>query len=157
MSEGAIGQRLKVLIFSLGMNVRSFCKAIDVSETTVRNYFNRGSSPSAEFLTKLNNTYGVVNLGWLLTGNGSIFLPDDITPNQSTNITNKKNKGPVQNNTGEHASITNNVKLDDCQRDLEASRKEVAGYQREIELLKGQLEDKNEIITLLRGGYNRPN
>jgi hypothetical protein len=47
--------------------------------------------------------------------------------------------------------------LEDCQRDLEASRKDAAAYQREIALLQGQLKDKEEIITLLRGSYNRPN
>lgn len=50
------------------------------------------------------------------------------------------------------------------QRELETMRRDAASYQREIELLKGQFDSKDtviaskeEIISLLRGGYNRPN
>jgi hypothetical protein len=49
------------------------------------------------------------------------------------------------------------ISLEACQRELKVMRHDAATYQREMELLKGQFKDKNKIITLLRGGYNRSN
>jgi transcriptional regulator with XRE-family HTH domain len=152
MSEGAIGQRLKVLIGDLGLDVRGFCKVMDVSETTVRNYFNRGSNPNAEFLTKLSNSFEQINLGWLLSGRGEVFLPGSVPA--TSNTANINNNSGIGINTG---TATQHITLEACQRELEAVKRDAASYQREIRLLEGQLKDKEEIITLLRGGYNRPN
>lgn len=155
MSQKTIGQRLRILIKSLDLDVKGFCQRIDVSETSIRNYFSRWNNPNAGFLTKLTITFEYVNLHWLLTGNGEPFLTD-MAYNQSTTINAKKNSGNIQNNTG-NAQVTNNIELAECRRDLDATRRDAAAYQREIALLQGQLKDKEEIITLLRGGYNRPN
>ena len=155
MSNSAISQRLKLLIEKLDMDTRTFSQALGVSEGTTRNYFNRGSKPNSDYLEKLHVSFEAVNLHWLLTGIGEPFLTNEST-DQSTTTNTKKNSGNIQNNTG-NAQVTNNIKLEECQRDLEATRKDAAAYQREIALLQGQLKDKEEIITLLRGGYNRPN
>jgi hypothetical protein len=48
----------------------------------------------------------------------------------------QKNSGNIQNNIG-NAQVTNNIKLEECQRDLESSRKNAIAYQREIALLQG--------------------
>jgi hypothetical protein len=90
-----------------------------------------------------------------MAGHSSETPPPHPTP--PVNINNRKNKAPAQNNTGSHATITNNVQLDNCQRDLAASKKEAAACQREIALLQGQLKDKQDIITLLCASYTRPN
>ena len=155
MSEGLIGQRLKFLIGQLGLDIRGFSQSLNISETTVRNYFNRGSNPNADFLTKLTNAFESVNLSWLLSGNGEPFLPGTTT----TNTAHIKNNSGIGINNG-----TATITLEACQRELESVRKDAASYQREIELLKGQLEtkdnliaSKDEILSLLRGGYNKPN
>ena len=144
------------------MSARAFSRAIGVADNNTQNYIaDKPALPKADFLEKVIHHFQSINPGWLLTGVGEPFVGDE--PNSPVAITNKKNKGSVQNNTGDHNTI-NNVKLEDCQRDLEASKKEAAAYQREIELLKGQLEakdhliaSKDELLNFLRSGFNRHN
>jgi hypothetical protein len=154
--EKPINQRIKFLLESLSLSARDFSRAIGVPDNNTQNYLEpRFAQPKADYLEKVMLHFGSINPIWLLTGNGEPFTGE--APTAPVNINNRKNKGPVQNNTGSHATITNNVNLEACQRDLEASKKEAAAYQREIALLQGQLKDKEEIITLLRATYNRPN
>lgn len=155
MAQETIGQRLKFLMDSLDLKVRTFANALDVSETNIRNYTTRDSKPSADILERIVRQYPQVNTHWLVTGEGEPLLSREGTSDQSTTTNTKKNSGNIQNNTG-NAQVTN-IKLEECQRDLEATRKDAAAYQREIALLQGQLKDKEEIITLLRASYNRPN
>lgn len=156
MAQTTVNERLKFLIESLGVSARKFSELVGESYSNMNNYVSeRQSMPPASLLEKILIHFESINPKWLLTGQGEPFTGEAPTP--PVNINNRKNKGPVQNNTGSHATITNNVKLEDCQRDLEASKKEAAAYQREIALLEGQLKDKEEIITLLRATYNRPN
>jgi transcriptional regulator with XRE-family HTH domain len=42
---------------ALGLKVRSFAQTLGVSETTVRNYTERGSEPSAELLENIINHF----------------------------------------------------------------------------------------------------
>jgi len=155
MSQETINERIKFLIEKLGMSARGFSMAIGSSDTNTRNYLDRGSKPGADYLERILRRFEAINGTWLLTGRGEPFLTN--TPSdQSTTINAEENSGNIQNNTG-NAQVTNNIELAECKRDLEASRKDAAAYQREIALLQGQLKDKEEIITLLRGGYNRPN
>ena len=156
MEQPSVNQRVKFLIEHMGLSARAFSEAIDESPTNTHNYIGkRNSMPGADYIEKILNRFDNVNPIWLITGRGEPFTGE--TPTAPVNINNRKNKAPVQNNTGSHATITNNVQLDNCQRDLEATKKEAAAYQREIALLQGQLKDKEEIITLLRASYNRPN
>jgi len=159
MSQETIGQRLRILINQLNLDVKGFCQRIDVSETTIRNYFSRGNNPNAEFLTKLTNTFDYVNLHWLLTGKGEPFLLDNAST--TTNTAQIKNNSGIAINNG---VATQNINLEDCKRELESMRRDAASYQREIELLTGQLQGKDaliaakdETITLLRASYTRPN
>jgi transcriptional regulator with XRE-family HTH domain len=160
MSELPMAERLKFLIPQLGLKVGTFARAMNVSDTNVRNYLDRGSKPSSEFLERLVQTFDTINPAWLLTGKGEPFLPGT-EPTQ--NISSPKNKGSI-NSTGGGTNTINNISLDDCKRELEAVRRDAASYQREIELLKGQLDSKDaliaakeEMLVLLRSQFNRPN
>lgn len=155
MAENTVNQRLKFLMDALGMKAGAFSRALGISETNIRNYTDRTSKPGFEALEKIALTFKQVNLAWLVTGEGEPLLTDT-TSDQSTTTNAKKNSGNIQNNAG-NAQVTNNIKLEECQRDLEAIRKDAAAYQREIALLQGQLKDKEEIITLLRASFTRPN
>lgn len=146
MTEVTINERLKFLIERYGLSVRAFSTAIGATDTNTRNYIDRGSKPNAEYLGKLLKRFSDINPTWLLLGEGEPFLAGG-TPT-TTNTTHINNNSGIGINTG-------TVTLEACQRELEAMKRDAVSYQREIELLKGQLEDKNEIITLLRG-YNRP-
>ncbi|MGI4865849.1 MAG: hypothetical protein ACRYFZ_18135 [Janthinobacterium lividum] len=82
--------------------------------------------------------------------------------------TQKKTKGSTVIGTNHGDVITN---IEECRKErdtykneLEMVRRDAASYQREIELLKGQLEtkdnliaSKDELLNFLRGGFNRPN
>jgi hypothetical protein len=74
----------------------------------------------------------------------------------SIEIDAKKSKGNIQGTSGSTNTV-NNLNIDDCQRELEASKKEIASLRRELELQAALLASKEETITLLRASYNRPN
>ena len=162
--QDTIGQRIKFLLDHFDLSARKFGREIGVAENNTQNYLPPSNrEPGARYLELVLVRFESINPAWLLTGKGEPFLGED--PRPPLNIANKKNKGPIQNSTGSHATntITTNVQLDNCQRDLEASRRESASYQREIELLKGQLSTKDaliaskeETIELLKTAFNRP-
>lgn len=153
MAEEPIGQRIKFLITSLGLSVRKFAHALDVGETNIRNYLDRGTKPSSDILEKIILSFPQVNMVWLLTSEGEPFITNEAnsggTQTGNFNQTGtgniqkvKGNKNNVQTNNGDHATITNNVKLDDCQRELKAASEK-------IEMLTSQLADKERTIQIL--------
>jgi transcriptional regulator with XRE-family HTH domain len=157
VTQNNINQRLKILIEQLEMSIRAFSNALDVSESTTRNYLERGTKPSSDYLEKIVRHFNRVNPTWLLIGDGEPFVANNQADIQSTNITTHKTKGNIQNNTGKNAKVAKHVTLEDCKRNLETS-------QREVEQLKALLAAKDEVIaakeemlSLLRAGHNRPN
>lgn len=131
--------------------------AIGSSDTNTRNYLDRGSKPGADYLERILRRFETVNGTWLLTGKGEPFL---VAPVPTTsNTAHVKNNSGIAINNG-----TATITLEACQRELENMRRDAASYQREIELLNGQLSAKDaliaakdETITLLRASYNRSN
>ena len=161
MSQETIGQRLKVLIKRLDLDVKGFCQRIDVSETSIRNYFSRGNNPNAEFLTKLTSTFEYVNLHWLLTGNGEPLILPTNENNQSISGSQKFFRSPVANS---NSGTVNQDNTNSFGPDSEDFRNKVALLEKEVEHLRAQLEmkdtviaSKDETITLLRVSFTRPN
>jgi hypothetical protein len=155
MPETPIGQRLKILIESLNLDVRTFSQRIDVAETTTRNYLNRGTKPGAEYLEKVYNSFNEANLHWLLTGKGEPLLTD-VPVDQSTTATVKKNSGVI----GSHGTQVNfevPSTFDDCKQQLAVLTAENEGLRSTVAALETALNAKEEILTLLRVGHNRPN
>ena len=154
MEQTTINQRIKFLVDKYNLSSRAFSELIGESPTNTHNYIgSRQAEPRASYLTKVLFHFSDVNPAWLMTGQGEPFLSGNTevgitqtgTFNQAGNSNIQKakgNKNNVQTNNGDHATITNNVKLENCQRDLEASRKEVA-------LLTSQLADKERTIQIL--------
>lgn len=150
--EKPINQRIKFLLEALSLSARDFSRAVGVPDNNTQNYLEpRFAQPKADYLEKVMLHFESINPIWLLTGKEEPFL-SGAAP--TTNTAHIKNNSGIGINNG---SATQHITLEACQRELEAMKRDATSYQREIELLKGQLEDKNEIITLLRGGYNRPN
>jgi transcriptional regulator with XRE-family HTH domain len=162
MNQETIGQRLKILIKQLDLDVRGFCKRLDVSETSIRNYFSRGNNPNAEFLTKLTSTFEYVNLHWLLTGNGESFLPPPNENNQAITGNQKFFRSPVvatgqgpayqENNAAPAAADTENLK-----NKLALAEKEVEHLKAQLATKDALLASKEETLALLRLSFNRPN
>lgn len=154
MEQSTINQRLKFLLKELGLSARAFSEVIGESPTNTQNYVGtRGAEPRASYIQNILRHFNSINAQWLLMGEGEPFLGDKTEAgvsqkgsfNQTGNSNIQKvkgNKNNLQTNNGDHATITNNIELDNCQRDLEASRKEVA-------LLTSQLADKERTIQIL--------
>ncbi|MDO7875511.1 hypothetical protein Q5H93_12275 [Hymenobacter sp. ASUV-10] len=96
-----------------------------------------------------------MNSHWLITGEGEPFLSAEA--GTTTNINNSKNKGTVQNNTGNHNTINNNVTLEECRRELAASQKDNDHLREQLKLKDELIAAKDETINLLRSSYGRPN
>jgi transcriptional regulator with XRE-family HTH domain len=155
MEQSSVNQRIKFLVEKLGLSARAFSEIVGESPTNVHNYTGkRNSMPGADFLEKILSHFENVNPIWLITGKGEPFIGEAPVPPVS--IANKKNKGPVQNNTGNN-TITNNINLDNCKRDLAAATKEVELLRQQLAMAQALLEAKEETLSLLRAGHNRQN
>lgn len=131
--------------------------------------------PGADYLEKVMKHFDIINPAWLLSGEGEPFLADKLQAGttQTGNFNQvgtsntqkvKGNKNNVQNNNGDHATITNNVKLEQCQRDLASTQKEVEHLRAQLAAAEAlaaskdvTIASKEETISVLRAAFNRPN
>jgi hypothetical protein len=163
MTQGTINQRLNFLIENLGLSIRAFSAALGVSDTNTRNYLTKGTKPNSDYLESVLRHFNRINPTWLLLGEGEPFK-DGSTPAQNqTNISGKKSSVAVAG-TNNGTATTNNYNLEDCQRDRDILRAERDSLLVQVELLNGQLqmqktiiEGKDQMLDLLKGGFNRPN
>lgn len=176
MVEQPINQRIKFLLDTLKLSAREFSRAVGVADNNTQNYIApRFAQPKADYLEKVLHHFESINPVWLLTGKGEPFLVDIV----SAGITQRGNfnqagagntqrirgsKNTVQNNSGDHATITNNVKLDNCQRDLKAAQKELEHLRDKLAASEAlvaskdvTIASKEETISVLRAAFNRPN
>lgn len=159
--QGIINERIKFLIDSLNMSVRAFSAALDTPASTTRNYLDKGTKPSTDYIERISEHFQTVNIHWLITGDGEPFLTSPTTMNANSKNEIKKVKGNVQANTGE---TVNHIHLDACQKDLAAAKAEIMLLKEQVAsrdaLLQGKdalIAAKDETITLLRASYTRPN
>ncbi len=73
-----IGQRLRYFREKeIGESREKFIQGLDITARTLERYENDESAPDGSFLTKLNSKYREsINLDWLLTGRGSLYIQD---------------------------------------------------------------------------------
>jgi hypothetical protein len=156
MSQTPVGQRLKILIESLNMDVRTFSQALDVAETTTRNYLNRGTKPGTEYLEKISNSFSVANMHWLITGNGEPLLGGS---SQVSHIKNNYGNSVGSNNKGgtvtqHHGEVTN---TDERDTKLALAEKEIQHLREQLAAKDALLASKDETIAVLKSAFNRPN
>ena len=158
----SINERLKFLISALNISARAFSQTIEVSESTTRNYLDKGTKPSTDYLERIASHFTNVNLTWLITGQGEALLAESSTPQAQTNISGKKNAVNVASGNGK--AVQKNYVLADCEKERDIYKAQLDKAQREIELLTGQLQTKDaliaskeETIDLLKAAFNRPN
>jgi transcriptional regulator with XRE-family HTH domain len=73
MSE-SISDRIQLLMKELGYNKNSFSKAIGLSNNvTIGRIVNENRQPSYEILSRIAQTFGSVNIRWLLSGEGEML------------------------------------------------------------------------------------
>ena len=66
--------RLKQLIKALNLNQPSFAKSLGMTQPNISRMISGRSSISVEILNRITDRYKQVNLHWLLTGDGEMFL-----------------------------------------------------------------------------------
>lgn len=66
--------RLKQLIKALNLNQPSFAKSLGMTQPNISRMISGRSSISVEILNRITDRYKQVNLHWLLTGEGVMFL-----------------------------------------------------------------------------------
>jgi len=72
MAAKTVGDRLKMLVRSLSMTHGDFAKQNAISLNSMSRYINNKRSPDPEFLIKLAEQK--VNLNWLLSGEGGMYV-----------------------------------------------------------------------------------
>jgi transcriptional regulator with XRE-family HTH domain len=157
-----------------GPNKKEFCEAVGISASNWSKY-ERGERPiDLTSIVAMTSRYNVAS-DYLLFGRGEIFSPkNDASGTTQTGNFNqagtgntqkvKGNRNNVQAANGDHANITNNVKLEDCKRDLAASEKEVEHLRAQLAAAESlvaskdvTIASKEETISVLRAAFNRPN
>lgn len=158
--QQSINERLKILIDALKLSARGFSAQLEVPESNTRNYLDKNTKLNSEYLERIAMHFKSVNLSWLITGEGAMFIGDapPITNTATTRIK-KVTGGAVHSGNGNQL-----ITLEACQQELEQTKRDLAALQREIELLTGQLQTKDaliaskeETIDLLKAAFNRPN
>lgn len=69
-----MGERIALLIQTLGITQRKFAESIGVTPAFVNDVINRGKSFSQETIVKISFKFRV-DINWLLTGEGEMFIP----------------------------------------------------------------------------------
>ncbi len=70
-----IGRRIEKVRTHLGLNQVSFAKRLGTSQGVISNYEKGARAPSIKFLKNLREIFQV-NINWLLTGEGPMFLEE---------------------------------------------------------------------------------
>ncbi len=71
-----IGDRFRILIRHLNLNVNSFSREIGVAHTTLRNILAKTCNPGYTVLNKTVSTFPEISAEWLLTGKGNMIKED---------------------------------------------------------------------------------
>jgi hypothetical protein len=140
--QTTINQRLKFLVESLAKSTREFSGLISESPTTTHNYTGkRNAEPRADYLSKVLLHFGHIDARWLMTGEGEPFLPNPTsTETNSATLSKNKNFSRSQVIGSNAGSATQN---------LTSPPADLTALQRENELLRSQLADKERTIQIL--------
>lgn len=68
--------RLKNLIQALNQNQSTFAKSLGMAQPNINRMISGRNQVSVEVLNRISIVYKLVNLHWLLTGDGEMFLED---------------------------------------------------------------------------------
>jgi len=124
--------RLKELIDHYGDSTNSFAKRIGKRNTPVSNWLG-GKKPSFEALEELY-THTRVNLHWLLTGNGEMFLTKSLAFESNESRTN-----PL---TDEEGYKKLELQIAQIRRELISAQAEIAGNRKYIDQLDAYRESQ---------------
>ena len=81
-----VSKRMTLLITTLGTNKNKLSNEMGYYNTMVGNVINMRNLPSFEFLHRLKTTIPNLDMNWLITGNGSMFLNENEIINSEENL-----------------------------------------------------------------------
>lgn len=81
MYTSSTKERLQQFVEYLGISNRKFCKSIGVSPAYIATMV---TGIGREKLRTIKETYPMINIDWLLTGEGDMIINDNTTPSAST-------------------------------------------------------------------------
>jgi hypothetical protein len=136
MTANTYPERLDAFIRYNKLSRSAFAVKIGTSERNVANSLT-GKKSQMDFLIKISAACPNLNLNWLLTGQGEMLL-GQVQKNSGTVV-----KEPEQEYNSSATASKWSADLNKCQERLDKS-------QMELKFLKSQLEDKEEIIKLLK-------
>lgn len=84
--DSTIGQRLRYFREQeIGESREKFIQGLGITSRTLERYESDDSVPDGSFFTRLNSKYSeTINLDWLLTGRGSVYLTPEFSPESAT-------------------------------------------------------------------------
>jgi len=90
-----IGSRLKILRKKCNKNQDEFAIFIEIDKQTLLRYEKGHRSPNGLFFKKIQKKIPNINLHWLLTGEGDMYIPEPVSvldTNQTPNFAKTNNK-----------------------------------------------------------------
>ena len=151
-SQETIGQRIKFLLDELGLSIRKLARTLDVSDTNIRNYIERGSKPSSDVIEKILRSFPQLNSLWLITGQGEPFLAKSTgTSGPEFNYTGNNYGNSVGSNRG--GTVTQHKGTMPV---VVEGPSEIVLLRAMIKQLEGQLADKERTIQILLNQLPKP-
>lgn len=134
---------LKQLREALNMLQDEFARNLGYSQAAISSYERGVKKMSDKFIRKVIRTFPQVNITFLKTGDGEMFIP---VPNPLHNMDLKIYAG----RDVKKGSITVNKNLPDCMKELELTMKENESLRREIESMTRLIDIQDKAIIYLQ-------
>jgi transcriptional regulator with XRE-family HTH domain len=135
--QTTINERLKILFAALGVKPAQMARVLGVSPSTLHNYTDRESKPGYEVLEKLYSSFEEINLNWLFGGAGEPLLRGAAEADGSVSNNKKFSRSMVVGHVAGNATQNQGASANE------------AAMQRELELMRSQLADKERTIQIL--------
>lgn len=85
--QTTIHQRINAILKNENLSIKKFAEKIKVPQTTISNYFTRGTEPSIMVIQQIINSFEYINVEWLVTGIGEMIKKDSIVESETKNKT----------------------------------------------------------------------
>ncbi|WP_052592174.1 hypothetical protein [Aureispira sp. CCB-QB1] len=110
------------------------------------NYLNGSSNLSIKMLRAIKDHIPNINADWILSGQGTMFLNSNTSTSNNQKIINRDGHiSHIANNSHNN----NKINIPDTQ-DIESLKREIKSLNKIIKSQESQLNDKDEIIKLLK-------
>lgn len=85
---GKFGDRLRMIMNQEKLSVRKMADKSGVSPGAILDYINKDREPKLQFFHEFNKSFPQINLSWLITGTGNMYVNDGYITELETKINN---------------------------------------------------------------------